>query len=187
MCGDRTARYEGPLGQWPEQRLRGGDEGVGKARRVKGANSTVTDGNWVSGGEHAIGGRLPRWLRSKESGCDAVAIGDLGSMAESGRAPGAPVIATHPSILAWRILWTEEPGGLQSMGSQRVRHDWSDLARMHAVRHTEVEIHWTYETVFFLFYFLNYESLIPHLQKTWKIQNKVAYGPTVYYNYSLSK
>ena len=30
-------------------------------------------------------------------------------------------VATHSSILAWRILWTEEPGGLQSMGSQR--HD----------------------------------------------------------------
>ena len=33
-------------------------------------------------------------------------------------------MATHSSILAWRILWTEEPGGLQSMGSQRFRHDW---------------------------------------------------------------
>ena len=32
-------------------------------------------------------------------------------------------IATHSSILAWRIPWTEEPGRLQSMGSQRVRHD----------------------------------------------------------------
>ena len=32
-------------------------------------------------------------------------------------------MATHPSILAWRIPWTEEPGGLQSMGLQRVRHD----------------------------------------------------------------
>ena len=31
---------------------------------------------------------------------------------------------THSSILAWRISWTEEPGGLQSMGLQRVRHDW---------------------------------------------------------------
>ena len=31
--------------------------------------------------------------------------------------------ATHSSTLAWRILWTEEPGRLQSMGSQRVRHD----------------------------------------------------------------
>jgi len=32
-------------------------------------------------------------------------------------------MASHFSILAWRIPWTEEPGGLQSMGSQRVRHD----------------------------------------------------------------
>ena len=31
--------------------------------------------------------------------------------------------ATHSSILAWRIPWTEEPGGLQFMGSRRVRHD----------------------------------------------------------------
>ena len=30
---------------------------------------------------------------------------------------------THPSILAWRIPWTEEPGGLQSMGLKRVAHD----------------------------------------------------------------
>ena len=32
-------------------------------------------------------------------------------------------VATHSSILAWETPWTEEPGGLQSMGSQRVRHD----------------------------------------------------------------
>ena len=32
-------------------------------------------------------------------------------------------MAAHSSILAWRIPWTEEPGGLQSMGSQRVGHD----------------------------------------------------------------
>ena len=37
-------------------------------------------------------------------------------------------MATHSSILAWRIQWTEEPGGLQLMGSQRIRHDWSNLA-----------------------------------------------------------
>ena len=35
---------------------------------------------------------------------------------------------THSSILAWRIPGTEEPGELWSMGSHRVRHDWSDLA-----------------------------------------------------------
>ena len=34
-------------------------------------------------------------------------------------------MATHSSILAWRILWTEEPGKLQSMGSQRLGHNWA--------------------------------------------------------------
>ena len=34
-------------------------------------------------------------------------------------------MATRSSILAWKISWTEEPGGLQSMGSQRVGHDWA--------------------------------------------------------------
>ena len=37
-------------------------------------------------------------------------------------------MATHYSILAWRIPWTEEPGGLQSIGLQRNRHDCRDLA-----------------------------------------------------------
>ena len=37
-------------------------------------------------------------------------------------------MATHSSVLAWRILGTAEPGGLRSMGSHRVRHDHSDLA-----------------------------------------------------------
>ena len=40
-------------------------------------------------------------------------------------------IAIHSSILAWRIPWTEEPGGLQPMGLHRVGHDWSNLARTH--------------------------------------------------------
>ena len=34
----------------------------------------------------------------------------------------------HSSTLAWKIPWTEEPGGLSSMGSHRVGHDWRDLA-----------------------------------------------------------
>ena len=40
-------------------------------------------------------------------------------------------IATHSSILAWRIPWKEEPGGLQSMGSQRVRPEWATEHRQH--------------------------------------------------------
>ena len=45
-------------------------------------------------------------------------------------------MATHSSILAWRISWTEEPGRLQSMGSQRVRHGCSNWARTHTHTHT---------------------------------------------------
>ena len=40
-------------------------------------------------------------------------------------------MSTRLSILAWRIPWAEEPGGLQSTGSQRVGHDWSNLAQNH--------------------------------------------------------
>ena len=52
--------------------------------------------------------------------CDA---GDLVSIPGFGRFPGGEDRATHSNIRAWRIPWTAEPGGLQSMGSQRVRHD----------------------------------------------------------------
>ena len=45
-------------------------------------------------------------------------------------------MATHSSILAWRFPWTEEPGGLQSIGSHRVGHDWSVLACLHDDRFT---------------------------------------------------
>ena len=40
-------------------------------------------------------------------------------------------MATHSSILAWRIPWTEEPGGLQAMGSQRVGHDCATNTHTH--------------------------------------------------------
>ena len=47
-------------------------------------------------------------------------------------------MATHSSILAWRVPWTEEPGaGLQSMGSQRVRHDGA-TKHAHTDTHTKV-------------------------------------------------
>ena len=42
-------------------------------------------------------------------------------------------MATHSSVLAWRVPGTGEPGGLQSMGSHRVGHDWSDLTAAAAV------------------------------------------------------
>ena len=49
-------------------------------------------------------------------------VGDLGLIPGLGR-PLEKEMTTHSSILAWRIPWTEEPSGLQSMGSQRVGHD----------------------------------------------------------------
>ena len=48
---------------------------------------------------------------------------DMGSIPEVGRSQEEEM-ATCSSILAWEITWTEEPGGLQSTGSQRVGHDW---------------------------------------------------------------
>ena len=47
-------------------------------------------------------------------------------------------MATHSSILAWRIPWTEEPGGLQAMESQRVGHKWSKWACTHALLTAEL-------------------------------------------------
>ena len=49
---------------------------------------------------------------------------DMGSIPEVGRSQEEEM-ATCSSILAWEITWTEEPGGLQSTGSQRVGHDWA--------------------------------------------------------------
>ena len=47
-------------------------------------------------------------------------------------------MATQSSILVWRIPWTEEPEELQSMGLQRVRHDWNDWARRHTCISIEI-------------------------------------------------
>ena len=55
----------------------------------------------------------------KESACNA---GDMGSVPGWRRSPGAEH-ATHSSILAWKVPWTEEPEGLWSRGSQRVRYN----------------------------------------------------------------
>ena len=64
---------------------------------------------------------------------------NAGDIRDAGLIPGSedPLeegMATHTSTLAWRIPWTEEFGGLQSMGSERVGHDWSDLACTHYIQ-----------------------------------------------------
>ena len=49
-------------------------------------------------------------------------------------------MATHSSVLAWRIPWTEEPGGLQSTGSQRVGHDWATSLHYHKIETWAIKI-----------------------------------------------
>ena len=62
---------------------------------------------------------FPGGSEVKASACN---VGDQGSIPGLGRSLEKEM-ATLSSILAWRIPWKEEPGGLQSMGWQRVRHD----------------------------------------------------------------
>ena len=59
--------------------------------------------------------------RKKKSAFNAGTAGDLG-LTPGGEDPLKESSATHFGILGWRIPWTEEPGGLQSMGLQRVGH-----------------------------------------------------------------
>ena len=66
---------------------------------------------------------FPDGSADKESACSA------GDAREEGSVPGRenPLeeeMVTHSHILAWEMPWTEEPGGLQSTESQRIRHDW---------------------------------------------------------------
>ena len=75
---------------------------------------------------------LPRWSTGKESACrcrrgrrDGRSVGQEDSLEEE--------MATHSSTLAWRIPWTEKPGRLQSIGSQRVGQEWRDLARTYGI------------------------------------------------------
>ena len=76
-------------------------------------------------------GQCPLGSQSPTPGASTVTqtVKNLPAMQEiqvrplSQEAPLEKGIATHSSILAWRTPWTEEPGGLQSMGSQRVGHD----------------------------------------------------------------
>ena len=65
---------------------------------------------------------LPSWLSVKNSLAIAGDPGDVGLIPES-EDPLEEEVATHSSILAWKIPWTEEPGELQSIGSQRVGCD----------------------------------------------------------------
>ena len=80
-------------------------------------------------------------------------------------------MATHSSVLAWKIPGTGEPGGLLSMGSHRVGHDWSDLAAAAAavfVLCTEVLLCWVHRYLQLLYLPLylsldHHGSVLPYL------------------------
>ena len=84
----------------------------------KAVESCKWHGSFPAGVWQSVGPKmgLPGGSDSKESACNA---GDPGSVPGSGRSPGEGN-GNHSSILAWRIPWREEPGGLQSMGSQEL-------------------------------------------------------------------
>ena len=63
-------------------------------------------------------------------------------------------MATHSSVLAWRIPETREPGGLLSMGSHRVGHDWSDLAAVAAA----VSIYVLDSVIYFTYIAINFDN-----------------------------
>ena len=66
--------------------------------------------------------RLPWWLSSKASTCNA-GVQETRVQSLGQEDPLEKEMATHSSVLAWRIPGTGEPGGLPSMGSHRVGHD----------------------------------------------------------------
>ena len=75
---------------------------------------------------------FPGGSDSKESACNA---GDqVRSLGQED--PLEKGMATHSGILAWRIPWTEEPGELQTIGSQRVVHDWATNTHTHTHTHS---------------------------------------------------
>ena len=70
---------------------------------------------------------LPCWLRGKESSANAAVMGLIPGQED----PLEKEMTTYSSIPAWRISWTKGPDGLQSMGMQRIRHDFSTKQLMY--------------------------------------------------------
>ena len=68
---------------------------------------------------------LPRWHSGTEPDLPMQETQETWVRSQGREDPLEDEIATHSSILAWRIPWIEKPGGLQSTGSQRVRRDWA--------------------------------------------------------------
>ena len=88
---------------------------------------------------------FPGGSESKDSSCNA---GDLASIPKLGRSLEEGM-ATHSSILVWRIQWAEEPGRLQSMGLQRVGHNGATHTNSNLMR-VRIEVAPQIQGIFFL-------------------------------------
>ena len=87
---------------------------------------------------HMVNSGLLKWYSGKESACQCRRLKRCGFDPYGQEDPVEKEMATCSTILAWRIPWTVEPGGLQSMGSQRVECDW---ATNHTHTHTHTHAH----------------------------------------------
>ena len=99
---------------------------------IYGAAQSRTRLRWLSSSNHAKGFPGPQRLKRMP------AMWETWVRSLGWEDPLEKEMATHSSILAWRIPWMEEPGGLQSTGSQRVRHDWvTSLSTMLKGQHVQ--------------------------------------------------
>ena len=86
--------------------------------------------------EHPLCPSIPRWLAQWIKNLPALQETQEIQIRSLGQedSPQRRKMATRSSILAWKIPWTEEPDRLQSLGSQRLGHDWKDWSCMHEPR-----------------------------------------------------
>ena len=92
--------------------------------------------------------------------------------------------ATHSIIFAWRILRIEEPEGPQSIGMQRVRHEWSDLAHMQ----THLDVNWMWLFIVLHcsdIYILIFEKLRKIWKKVYLLRKEMSDPVTAWFNITL--
>ena len=150
------------------------------AQSFSSRSPSLLDICWLSSTSHSTS-LGPAWLRPVlalvKASLVAQTVKHLPAMRETqarslGREdPLEKEMAIHSSTLAWKIPWMEEPGGLQSMGLQRVRHDWAASltllwSKAHRLEHWEWNqadrsvslAHRIFSIVFFIFFFLTFKK-----------------------------
>ena len=102
-------------GKWGMERLNNLPKDITESRRARIPTQAFLVPRWFPG---AVVKNLP-------ANAGDAWYADMWVQSLSQEDPLEEEMATHSNILAWKIPWTEEPGGLQSLGLQRVRHDWA--------------------------------------------------------------